>query len=210
MRIPKLTDLIHSPGFDLDRNRGAERRRARRGCGCPKGRRRYGCPKVFSLVQSRVSLCRPRQPRHGRGRSGSRKSMVQCGTHGRASRHFGPAFPESAGFSQTGCMNASLQATSQTWRRTHVLPGRSTRGFSSACPNEPVSDRSTRWRETFIEPGDEPGAPKGRTRRDHRSPAGAEDLPRCGDTTRRPRPPGSPPHESLALSDLLNSRQGCL
>jgi len=29
MRIPKLTDLIHSPRFDLDRNRGAERRRAR-------------------------------------------------------------------------------------------------------------------------------------------------------------------------------------
>jgi len=29
MRIPKLTDLIHSPRFDLDRNRGGERRRAR-------------------------------------------------------------------------------------------------------------------------------------------------------------------------------------
>ena len=29
MRIPKLTDLIHSPRFDLDRNRGAERRPTR-------------------------------------------------------------------------------------------------------------------------------------------------------------------------------------
>ncbi len=46
------------------------------------------------------------------------------------------------------------------------FPVRSTRGFSSACPNEPVSDRSTRWRETFIDPGDEPGAPEGRTRRE--------------------------------------------
>ena len=92
--------------------------------------------------------------------------MVQCDTHGRASRHFDPALPESPGFSQTGWVNAPLQATSQTWRRTHVLPGRSTRSFSSVCPNEPVSDRSTRRRETFIEPGDEPDAPEGRTRRE--------------------------------------------
>ena len=92
--------------------------------------------------------------------------MAQCDTHGRANCHFGPAFPGSAGFSQTGCVNAPLQATSQTWRRTHVLPGGSTRSFSSVCPNEPVSDRSTRWRETFIEPGDEPDAPEGRTRRE--------------------------------------------
>jgi|GEM_PF-6031290 len=34
--------------------------------------------------------------------------MVQCDTSGRASRHFGPAFPGSAGFSQTGCVNAPL------------------------------------------------------------------------------------------------------
>lgn len=92
--------------------------------------------------------------------------MVQCDTHGRASRHFRPAFPGSAGLSQTGCVNAPLQAMSQTWRRPHVLPGRSTRSFSSVCPNEPVSDRSTRWRETFIEPGDEPDALEGWTRRE--------------------------------------------
>jgi len=29
MRIPELTDLIHSPRIDLDRNRGAEQSRAR-------------------------------------------------------------------------------------------------------------------------------------------------------------------------------------
>src|SRR5208337_419836 len=29
MRIPELTDLIHSPRFDLDRNRGAEQSRTR-------------------------------------------------------------------------------------------------------------------------------------------------------------------------------------
>src|SRR5271157_1651991 len=68
--------------------------------------------------------------------------MVQCDTHGRASRHFGPAFPESPGFSQTGCVNAPLQAT--LWPDPSPSP--------TSAPRGPWCDLD-RWEAAATEKG---------------------------------------------------------
>ena len=117
--------------------------------------------------------------------------MAQCDTHGRASRHFSSAFPESAGFSQTGCCPVAGD-----------IPDLE----ADPCPSRQVDEEfqlrlSERTGVGQVDPlARNLHRTRGRTRRprgpdparDHRSPAGAEDLPRCRDTTRRPRPPGSP------------------
>ncbi len=63
--------------------------------------------------------------------------------------HLGPAFPESAVLSQTGCVNAPLEAISQASSRTQVFPVRSASSLSSLAPNGSVSERSIRWRSTL-------------------------------------------------------------
>ena len=123
MRIPKLTDLIHSPGFDLDRNRGAERRRPRARVAAPEGSPTI---RLSEGLQLRAIQCLivPASPTSTRNRPlGIAEIHGSIGdTHGQVSHHFGPAFPGSAGLSQTGCVNAPLQAISQASSRTQVFP----------------------------------------------------------------------------------------
>ena len=210
MRIPKLTDLIHSPGFDLDRNRGAERRRVGRRSRVPEGSPsiRLSEGLQLSAIQSLIVPASPTSTR--------KRPIGIAEVHG-SMWHSRPGEPSfRPGISrirrlQPDRLHECLVAGDVPDLEADPCPSRQIdEGFQLRLSErtgvgqvDPLARNLHRTRGRTRRPqGPDPA-------RDHRSPAGAEDLPRCGDTTRRPRPPGSPPHESLALSDLLNSRQGC-